>query len=188
VDIFMSRSDDTPLQPTTVLVRCSKCGELYAHTTAGCFHCTVEVDVSSVPITQQIDRLPTAIRMLASPQDTLDSDCQILLQFLPSALCIPVTLDEPVVLGRLASLSQTRPYDLLDLSHLGAEKRGVSRQHCQLERQGAHLYITDLNSTNGTYLNGTRLTAYTPYRLADGDRLILSTLHCTVVFVTASVA
>jgi hypothetical protein len=146
------------------------------------------VDVSSVPITQQIDRLPTAIRMLASPQDTLDSDRQILLQFLPSALCIPVTLDEPVVLGRRGAPGQTRPYGLLDLSHLGAEKRGVSRQHCQLERQGAHLFIADLNSTNGTYLNGTRLTAYMPYRLADGDRLILSTLHCTVVFITAPVA
>ena len=186
--MLMSLPDDTPLQPTTVLVRCSKCGELYAHTTAGCSHCTVEVDASSVPITQQIDRHPTAIRMLASPQDTLDSVCQVMLQFLPSALCIPVTLDEPVVLGRLASPGQTRPYDLIDLSHLGAEKRGVSRQHCQLARQSAHLYVTDLNSTNGTYLNGTRLTAYTPYRLADGDRLILSTLHCTVAFVTAPVA
>jgi hypothetical protein len=184
----MSLSDDTPLQPTTVLVRCPKCGELYAHTTAGGSHCTVELDASSTPITQQIDRLPTAIRLLASPQDKFDPACKVMLQFLPSGLCIPVTLDNPVVLGRLASPGQTRPYDLLDLSHLGAEKRGVSRQHCQLERQGAHLYVTDLNSTNGTYLNGTRLTAYTPYRLADGDRLILSTLHCTVAFIAAPVA
>jgi hypothetical protein len=145
------------------------------------------MDASSAPITQQIDRLPTAIQLLASPQDTLDPACQILLQFLPSAVCIPVSLDEPVILGRRGSPDQTRPYGLLDLSDLGADKRGVSRQHCQLERQGAHLFVTDLDSTNGTYLNGARLVAYTPYRLADGDRLILSTLHCTVVYAASPV-
>jgi pSer/pThr/pTyr-binding forkhead associated (FHA) protein len=142
------------------------------------------MDALSGPITQRIDRLPTMIPLLASPQDSLDSTRHILLQFLPSALVIPVSLSAPVVLGRHASSNQTRPNDLLDLSHLDANRRGVSRQHCQLERQSGSLFITDLNSTNGTYLNGTRLTAYKPYRLADGDRLILSTLHCTVVFVT----
>ena len=145
----------------------------------------MEIDASSAPITQQIDRLPTAIQLLASPQDTLDPACQVLLQFLPSAECIPVPLDGPVILGRRASPDQTRPYGVLDLSDLGAGKRGVSRQHCQLERQDSHLFIIDLDSTNGTYLNGVRLVAYTPYRLADGDRLILSTLHCMVVFASS---
>jgi hypothetical protein len=165
-------------------VRCPRCGMLHPVNTSGCSHCTREMDALSAPITQRIDRLPTTIPLPASPQDSLDSTRNILLQFLPSALCIPVALSNAVILGRRAASGQMLPYDLIDLSHLDAGRRGVSRQHCQLERQGASLFITDLNSTNGTYLNGTRLTAYTPYRLADGDRLILSTLHCTVVFVS----
>jgi hypothetical protein len=143
------------------------------------------MDPSSIPITQQIGRLPTVIWLFANSQDTLDPTCEILLQFLPSGLCIPVPLNGPVILGRRTAPDQPLPHDLIDLSHLGGDKRGVSRQHCQLERQGARLFVTDLNSTNGTYLNGARLVAYAPHRLADGDRLILSTLHCTVTFVTS---
>jgi hypothetical protein len=181
-------NDDTPLRSTGVLVRCPRCGELHPWTTTGCSRCTIQVDAFNVPITQRIERLPTAIPLLASPQDSLDPARHILLQFLPSALCIPVPLAGPVILGRRTGPDQALPYDLIDLAHLDADTRGISRQHCQLERQGDYLFVTDLNSTNGTYLNGTRLAAYAPHRLADGDRLILSTLHCMVVFVTAPTA
>ena len=181
-------NDDTPLRPTGVLVRCPRCGEFHPVTTAGCSCCTVDVDAFDVPITQQIERLPTAIPLLASPQDSLDPARHILLQFLPSAVCITVLLTGPVVLGRRAGPNQALPYDLIDLAQLDADKRGVSRQHCQLERRGDYLFVTDLNSTNGTYLNGTRLVAYAPHRLADGDRLILGMLHCMVVFVTSPTA
>lgn len=38
----------------------------------------------------------------------------------------------------------------------------VSRFHAQIEQQGTSFIITDLNSTNGTYVNGLRITAPTP--------------------------
>lgn len=182
----MSEFRDIPLQPTAVLVRCSQCGELYQSTSAGCSHCTAELESPLIPTTQQIDRLPTAIPLLAGQLDTLNPACQVLLQFLPSGICIPVYLDKPVILGRHTTQHLMTADNLVDLSHLGAERHGVSRRHCQLERQGAHLYIIDLASTNGSYLNGARLAAYGPYRLADGDRLILSTLHVTISFVSSA--
>ncbi len=182
----MSESHDLSLQPTAVLVCCPQCGELYQSTSVGCSRCTAELESPLIPTTQQIDRLPTAIPLLASQLDTLNPTCQVLLQFLPSGLCIPVYLDKPVILGRYTTQRLMAADNLVDLSHLGAEKHGVSRRHCQLERQGAHLFIIDLASTNGSYLNGARLTAYMPYRLADGDRLILSTLHFTISFVSSA--
>jgi DNA-binding response OmpR family regulator len=43
----------------------------------------------------------------------------------------------------------------------------VSRHHAELQRQGHGFLLADLNSTNGTYLNGRRLARAMPLR--DGD-------------------
>jgi pSer/pThr/pTyr-binding forkhead associated (FHA) protein len=88
----------------------------------------------------------------------------------------------PAILGRHAFAATLTPGLLVDLAHLGAEKHGVSRLHCQLRRQGAHLILTDLGSTNGTYLNGERISPHMPHRLSEGDRLVLGTLHLAVFF------
>lgn len=49
---------------------------------------------------------------------------------------------------------------------------GVSRRHATVvaDAQG-DAWVTDLESTNGTFLNGERLTDHVPHRLRDGDRL-----------------
>jgi predicted component of type VI protein secretion system len=43
----------------------------------------------------------------------------------------------------------------------------VSRQHARITRRGGVIVIEDLGSTNGTYINGVRLTA--PHALVNGD-------------------
>ncbi len=43
----------------------------------------------------------------------------------------------------------------------------VSRLHCKIEYIDSHYYLTDLNSTNGTYLNGRRIER--KERLFTGD-------------------
>ena len=47
--------------------------------------------------------------------------------------------------------------------------RGVSRFHAKLLKKEDGLYLLDLNSTNGTYLNGDQLEAGREYRLEAGD-------------------
>jgi len=49
----------------------------------------------------------------------------------------------------------------------------ISRQHVRLERQFDQVTITDLGSTNGSAVNGERLTAQTPHRLRAGDKIML---------------
>src|SRR5512143_1042204 len=48
----------------------------------------------------------------------------------------------------------------------------VSRRHAQLTRQGTSYVIEDIGSTNGTYVNGKRVTA--PVLLANGDMIGLA--------------
>lgn len=46
---------------------------------------------------------------------------------------------------------------------------GVSRMHARLVRKGDGLYMSDLNSTNGTYLNGKLMESGKEYQLKEGD-------------------
>lgn len=48
---------------------------------------------------------------------------------------------------------------------------GISRLHAKLEREGADYYITDLNSTNGTKINGVLLGANEKKQIHIGDEL-----------------
>ncbi|ARU43338.1 hypothetical protein CCB81_03875 [Armatimonadetes bacterium Uphvl-Ar2] len=42
------------------------------------------------------------------------------------------------------------------------QESSVSRRHAQFEWDGAHLTVTDLGSTNGTYVRGTKISGPTP--------------------------
>src|SRR5215471_7776814 len=47
---------------------------------------------------------------------------------------------------------------------------GVSREHCQLLREGERIVLVDLGSTNGTYCNGARVDRR---ELVDGDKIMV---------------
>jgi pSer/pThr/pTyr-binding forkhead associated (FHA) protein len=55
----------------------------------------------------------------------------------------------------------------------------VSRRHAQLTRQGTSYLIEDIGSTNGTYVNGKRVTA--PVLLSNGDMIGLADTVVLVV-------
>ena len=50
---------------------------------------------------------------------------------------------------------------------------GVSRKHARIRRTGEEVFVEDLQSANGTYINGRRVTA--DYQLQDGDKITLGT-------------
>lgn len=49
------------------------------------------------------------------------------------------------------------------------EERGISRMHAKLMRKMDGIYLLDLNSTNGTYLNGEIIESGKDYKLEEGD-------------------
>jgi pSer/pThr/pTyr-binding forkhead associated (FHA) protein len=55
----------------------------------------------------------------------------------------------------------------------------LSKRHCKIERQGAGFLLSDLHSTNGTYLNGAKVAS--PVELTDGD--IIAVGHSRLRFV-----
>ena len=47
--------------------------------------------------------------------------------------------------------------------------RGISRLHGKISKEEGIYYLTDLNSTNGTFLNGGRLEVNEKARIRHGD-------------------
>lgn len=72
---------------------------------------------------------------------------------------VPIA-DRPVTIGRMADCAVV----LTDES--------VSRRHAEVRRQGTHIVVVDLGSTNGTKVNGAGISER---RLEDGDEITVGT-------------
>jgi adenylate cyclase len=68
----------------------------------------------------------------------------------------------------------------LDLARFKAAEHGISRIHATLECNEAGVYLMDLGSRNGTFVNGRALGAFNPCYLADGDILRFGNLTVTL--------
>ncbi|MEZ0227122.1 MAG: protein kinase [Planctomycetota bacterium] len=74
---------------------------------------------------------------------------------------LPVPNDQPITIGRSSQASFAFDDALL------------SRKHCQVECRGALCRVLDLQSRNGTYVNGQRITAQL---IKPGDRIKIGSL------------
>lgn len=70
---------------------------------------------------------------------------------------------------------------LLDLTAAGAFQKGVSRRHAVIRQTQWGHEITDLESTNGTFLEGNRLVANRPYPLPSASRVSLGRMHLVIL-------
>lgn len=71
----------------------------------------------------------------------------------------------------------------IDLSEFEASKFGVSRKHSKLIRGvDGQLFLIDLWSTNGTYLNEDKLEPYMMYELDNGDVVRLGDFIIHIMF------
>ena len=68
--------------------------------------------------------------------------------------------DQPVVIGRLAECT------------IPINDPSASRRHAQISVENGAVFVTDLNSTNGTKVNGRRVERQ---RLATGDLITIGT-------------
>jgi pSer/pThr/pTyr-binding forkhead associated (FHA) protein len=71
--------------------------------------------------------------------------------------------DKPLTIGRLSDSDLTLP------------DHNVSRRHAEIRRVGNGYALVDLGSTNGTMVNGERIS--NEHRLQDGDILSIGSIH-----------
>lgn len=138
-----------------------------------CLQCGVRFDDDTLPTSPfNSARFAESLGQAYLPGHTLP----------PYALALFVTGEEApillpnqahVVLGRSTS---TVSELCLDLTSYGARSLGVSRRHAIIKFSGDDCILEDLDSSNGTWLNGSQLVAYRPYPLQNGDVIRLGQL------------
>jgi pSer/pThr/pTyr-binding forkhead associated (FHA) protein len=87
-----------------------------------------------------------------------------------------------IVLGRADAKSTQLPD--VDLAPYNAIAKGVSRFHAAVEIGADFVTITDLDSRNGTSLNGAVLVPNQPRIVRDGDQIGLGDLVANIYFVS----
>ena len=93
----------------------------------------------------------------------------------PIALC----MEREFVLGRDWALVSM---PLFDLSKFDAYAMGVSRTHAVIKAVDNEYVLVDLNSANGTWVNGDRLLPTKPHSLPSGSVIQLGRLRLVVVY------
>lgn len=80
---------------------------------------------------------------------------------------IPTSNQDVLVVGRAHKANVPD----IDLAPHGGTKAGVSRRHSRLVRENNNWFVEDLGSTNGTFLNGTKIEAHKKVAVNKGDVL-----------------
>ncbi len=94
-----------------------------------------------------------------------------------NAESIAILADKQVVLGRKTE-GETKP--IVDLTSLNGFALGVSRHHTVIRSSDKGYTIMDLNSSNGTWLDGKILTPAETYDLPSGAVIQLGRLKLVV--------
>ncbi len=91
---------------------------------------------------------------------------------------IELPLSKEIILGRLDAGRAVFPD--VDLTNEQGMEMGVSRRHARIVRRGNQVFLEDLGSLNGTFLNATRLAPELPYPVKEGDQVQLGKLILTI--------
>ena len=97
-----------------------------------------------------------------------------------SGVLLPVHVADRVVIGR-QDFNASEKADI-DLMPYGGREGGVSRLHAALYRTRNTVSLVDLQSSNGTYLNGVKLVPHQPRLLREDDEIRLGNMQFRVYF------
>lgn len=177
---------DNISQTDANIINCPQCEEQISAKAIVCKHCGyVLIDVGNDALkTVLIPRPDTDDEVVETyPHGTSRFSPSSVLYISIERVNTPIARfvnDNPIILGREQTTLLAR--DDINLDPYNARERGVSRRHAQIYAFNGKLFIEDLNSSNGTSLNGEELEPNKPHRLRDGDEIMLGRMMVWVNF------
>ena len=103
----------------------------------------------------------------------------VTLHLLDTGQMLPLAERNEFTLGRISEGQPIMPD--IDLSPYQAYARGVSRLHAVLKREAGRVFLMDLGSSNGTFVNGKRLNPNVDHALSNGDVVALGRLKIQIL-------
>jgi hypothetical protein len=170
--------------------KCLNCGHMNFTLVKACEKC----GRSQNPLSSSIDDTLTSDELLATQPlprkdnwflETLpgttqfDSNNLLILQFPQFLSAIVIRPTDYLRIGRKDPERNDVPE--IDLTPYGAADKGISRLHAAIYRT-TNLFLVDLCSLNGTFVEGKRLVPNTPYVLRNRDQIQLAKLTINIFF------
>ena len=115
----------------------------------------------------------------ASPHPMPALNNWVTLHLLDTGQVLPLAERNEFTLGRISEGQPIMPD--IDLSPYQAYARGVSRLHAVLKREASHVFLMDLGSSNGTFVNGKRLSPNVDHAISNGDVIALGKLKIQIL-------
>jgi hypothetical protein len=157
------------------MIKCPFCNTVYPENTLFCQECGSYLAGSSE---QGTDPLVGQTAAEANRGTGDSAGFMMLTLAFGSGSRVELPLSKEIVLGRLDAGRAIFPD--IDLTNEQGMEMGVSRRHARIVRRGNQVFIEDLSSLNGTFLNTARLAPELPYPLKEGDQVQLGRLILTI--------
>jgi hypothetical protein len=165
------------------MIECPNCNHRNVAGSAFCIECGVSLLTTDTLTTLKMDlgqateapepRRPPPIS--AAPS----GDNWVTLHLLDSGQVLPLTERNEFTLGRVAEGQPVMPD--VDLTPYQAFAHGVSRLHAIIKRGLEDIWLMDLESANGTFVNGRRLELNEECSLSNGDVVALGGLKIQIL-------
>ncbi len=168
------------------MIVCSNCNHVNIAGALFCSECGTRLGVSDPLTTQSIKsgQIKEALRrgpVPAAAPSVLNN--WVTLHLLDTGQVLPLAERNEFTLGRISEGQPIMPD--VDLSPYQAYARGVSRLHAVLKREASHVFLMDLGSSNGTFVNGKRLMPHVDHAVSNGDVVALGKLKIQILLKTS---
>jgi len=172
-----------PNQLASTMIECPNCKHQEFVGTLYCTECGSRlVHVSPMPtVTISQDRLADEANTTkpSPPEPELASGAMIGLRVLSSGQILSLVGRENFTLGRAVEGQAVIPD--VDLATHEAYDMGVSRLHAEIRLLEKGIFLADLDSVNGSMVNGRKLEPQSPSPLRHGDILQLGRMRLQLI-------
>lgn len=161
------------------MIVCPNCKHQEADGSIFCSECGMQLIQYGPGETQRFNSATSELAEIPAPETANQAPAWISLHLLDSGQILPISDRTEFTLGRISENQPIMPD--IDLSSFKAFDNGVSRLHAVVRNSSGHVVIMDLGSSNGTYINGTRIVPNIEQPLRHGDIVALGKLKMQVV-------
>lgn len=160
-------------------MKCSECGHENPAGVLACENCGADIYdlLLGEAATKKLDRKSTRELQLEEPP----SSRPVLLYIGSAAQPLSINRLNNLVIGRVDPEDTNKTVDI-DLTEFQAQEMGVSRNHARLNARQDPPALIDLDSANGTFVNGQQLSPQQPQNLESGDEIRLGRLVTRIYY------